>query len=157
MLGPDSGGLSEAGGRNCVGRGGLFGETAGCASAPVFADHQLQPGPDRIDRSDLDVDQVELQRLGADHVLGDVGRDLRRLLRPRHPDHAVALQGRLKQRQAGRDLGMAHGEGMDQVEPRLALRLPRRADATTSAKATLSASASSSGGSAMKAATMPGL
>mgnify|MGYP001455881103 CR=1 FL=1 len=46
------------------------------------------------------VDEVEAERRGPHDVLGHVGRHLRRLLRPRHPDHAVALQRGLEPRQA---------------------------------------------------------
>ena len=59
----------------------------------VNADDELSRfGPDVVHRGDLDVDEVELQRLGAHHVLGDVRRNLGGLLRPRDPDRAVLVE-----------------------------------------------------------------
>ena len=81
----------------------------------VLSDDELQPGPDFIHGGDLDVDEVELQRLGANDTLGDVGRHFRCLLRPGDPDHAVALDSRLDIDQAILDLGALPGEGMDGI------------------------------------------
>ena len=55
-------------------------------SGPQLApDHQTQAAPRLVDRADLVVDQAGRQRDVADRLLGHVGRELRRLLRPRDP------------------------------------------------------------------------
>jgi len=51
-------------------------------SAKLFADDELQAGPNVVDRAHLDVNEAERQRDLADHVFRDIGGDLRRFLRP---------------------------------------------------------------------------
>ena len=60
-------------------------------TAQLLADHELEARPHLADRADLHVDEADGQRELADRVLGDVGRDLRRFLRPRNPDRAILL------------------------------------------------------------------
>ena len=60
-------------------------------------------------------DKVEFQGFGADDAFGDIGRHLRGLFRPGHPDHAVALDRRFDIAEAILDLGALPGEGMDGI------------------------------------------
>src|SRR5262245_33338055 len=85
--------------------------------APLLADDELQPRPGLVDRRDLHVDKVELQGLAAHNIFGNVGCDLRGLLRPRHPDHAVRLQRLLQANEVVGDLDLLPREGVDEIKP----------------------------------------
>src|SRR5262245_446335 len=75
-------------GENCSQR--LFARFGRCSRLSLLkGNDQLQAGPCVVDGADLDVDEPERQRGGANHILGDVGRDAGRFLRPRHPHHAA--------------------------------------------------------------------
>src|SRR5262245_1625523 len=75
-----------------AGRACTTGAISAIALSVLLPDHELETGPGLIDRAHLDIDQPERQRQLADGVLGDVGGDFRRLLRPRDPDRAVGLE-----------------------------------------------------------------
>ena len=79
-------------------------------------DDQLQPGPDRIDGADLDVDEAAREREGAHHVLGQRGRKLRR----RFGQDTQIMPAGASRARSPRELGLQHrtlaGEDMDQVE-----------------------------------------
>ena len=69
-------------------------------SAMFLPYHQLQSRPYVVDRTDLHVDEMHRQRDVADHILGDVGRDFGRFLRPADPDEAGAVEQREELRRA---------------------------------------------------------
>src|SRR5262245_15947181 len=57
----------------------------------LLPDHKLEPGPDFRNRTYFDIDKTQRQRHFTDDILGDVGGDLRRLLRPRYPNRTGRL------------------------------------------------------------------
>ena len=63
-----------------------------CA-AELLPPHQAKPRPGRVDRTHLVVDEPEREGELAHHVLGHVGRNLRRLLRPGDPAAAIREHG----------------------------------------------------------------
>ena len=73
----------------------------GATVAPTFANQRCavllapddaEAGPDVVDGAHLVVDEAEGQEHLAHRVLGDVGRDLARLLRPRDPQASVDVE-----------------------------------------------------------------
>jgi hypothetical protein len=54
-----------------------------------LSDHQLQAGPYRVDRADLNVHKAKRESLSADHILRDIGSHLRCLLRPTDPNNSA--------------------------------------------------------------------
>src|SRR5262245_14999861 len=71
--------------------------SGGKSLAPILADHQLQARPDVVDRCHLDVHEIEAKR-GLPHgILRHIGLDLRSLLWPGDPDHAIRLDRRLQE------------------------------------------------------------
>ena len=86
---------------------------------------QPQARPRVVDGAHLRVDEPERQPDLALHVLGQVGRHARRLLRPRHPDPAVDVEGLEQRRDARLEVGPPVVEADDDVE-----RAPRRRAST---------------------------
>lgn len=57
-----------------------------------MANLPLKPGSDVVDRTDLDVDHLKRKAQLPNHIFRDVSRYLRRVPRPRYPNHAIRLQ-----------------------------------------------------------------
>ncbi len=77
---------------------------------------QLQAGPDRVDRRDLDVDEPGVNRNLPHMRLRQVRRDGRCLLRPRDPDHSRGLDPAPEVSQLPPELVLASDEYLDEIE-----------------------------------------
>jgi protein-serine/threonine kinase len=88
----------------------------GRRSAQFLAHDQLQPRPHRIHRAHLHVHPADRQSEFANHVLGDVGRPLRGLLGPRHPQHRIGRQLLAQARQLSGQLGALPDEEVHQAD-----------------------------------------
>src|SRR5262249_49067150 len=86
-------------------------------SGPPFAlpNDQLQPGPYFAHGADLDVDEPQRQRDFPHRVLGDVGFDLRRLLRPRDPYEAGRFEAPAERAQALLEDRSLRGENVNRA------------------------------------------
>lgn len=90
-----------------------------CESATRAAHDELQPGPGFVDGTDLDVDEAERKREGADRVFRDVGLHLRRFLRPRDPDDCRWPELRAKRMEHSPELRRPHDEHVRYVDGRV--------------------------------------
>src|SRR3954451_11129538 len=78
--------------------------------------HEAQPRPRLVDRADLVVDEPALERNLADDVLGQVGLDVRRALRPRDPESAVGEDRPFERVEAALQRRAGREEADDDVE-----------------------------------------
>src|SRR5688572_28964899 len=95
---------------------------AGSSWPKFFAHDELQPGPHVIDGTDLDVDEAERQSHLSNDVLRDVGRHVRGLLRPRHPDRGARAESFSVGSEGARKLGLLRAEHVVDVLGLLDLR-----------------------------------